>query len=370
MSCATAVGMAAQEPSYRVVPVVTGLQNPWSIAFLPGGDMLITEKPGRLRVVRGGVLQPNPVEGVPAVSAQGQGGLLEVALHPNFAQNRVIYLTYSKPNPETPNQRTTALIRAVFDGTRLSNVRELLEARTWSTRNHFGSRIVFDRQGFIYFTVGDRQAPPTGSPEAQAEHPAQSLMLHQGKVMRLHDDGRVPADNPFVGRSDALPEIWSYGHRNPQGLTINPETGDIWETEHAAQGGDELNLIQKGRNYGWPVIGKGVNYGGGQIHHVTEKEGMEQPVHWWIPSIGTSGLMFYTGDKFPAWRGNLFAGGLVGQQIARLTMNGRRVASQEIIFQNQGRVRDIKQGPDGFIYIALDIAGGPGVATVVRLEPR
>jgi glucose/arabinose dehydrogenase len=357
-----------QQEAYRVVTVTEGLQNPWSMAWLPNGDMLVTEKAGRLRVVKGGVLQTEPVAGVPPVSASGQGGLLDVLVHPNFATNRFIYLSFAKPSPDQPGQRTTAVIRAEFDGVRLNNVRELLEAKTWNTRNHFGSRMVIDAQGYLFVTVGDRQANPVGTPEAQANHPAQSLMSHQGKVLRLHDDGRVPADNPFVGRSDALPEIWSYGHRNLQGLALNPLTGDLWETEHAAQGGDELNLIQRGRNYGWPVIGMGVNYGGGQIHATNAKEGMEQPVHHWIPSIAASGLMIYTGDKFPQWRGNIFAGGLALQRVVRLTMDGHKVAGEELIVRNQGRVRDIRQGPDGYIYVAFDISGA-AAKSLVRLEP-
>jgi glucose/arabinose dehydrogenase len=349
--------------NYRVVPVVEGLVNPWSIAVLPGGDMLVTERPGRLRLIRGGVLQPEPIAGVPAVRAQGQGGLLDVVLHPNFATNQLVYLSFSKPNAQG-NQATTAVVRGRLEGNRLTNVQEIFEAVAWSGGgNHFGSRLAFDSQGYLFITVGDRGVSPSGDLEA---HPAQNRMNHQGSVIRLHDDGRVPTDNPFVGRADALPEIWSYGHRNLQGLAIHPTTGDIWEIEHGAQGGDELNRIQPGLNYGWPVIGMGVNYGGARIHASTERAGMEQPIHYWVPSIATSGLMIYTGDRFPEWRGNIFVGGLAGQQIARLTMNGQRVVSEETIVQGRGRVRDIRQGPDGLIYLALDAANG---ATVVRLEP-
>jgi glucose/arabinose dehydrogenase len=357
-----------EQDAYRVVTIVEGLQNPWSMAWLPNGDMLVTERAGRLRIVKGGMLQPEPIAGVPAVRAAGQGGLLDVVLHPNFASNRLLYLSFAKAAPEG-NIATTAVVRAEFDGTRLNNVREIFAAKDFSPRNHFGSRMVFDAQGFLYITAGDKQMSPVGSPEQQARHNSQNLMVHHGKVMRIHDDGRVPADNPFVGRTDALPEIWSYGHRNPQGLAVHPQTGDIWSTEHAAQGGDELNIIQRGRNYGWPVIGMGVNYGGGQIHATKEREGMEQPVHHWLPSIGTSGLMVYTGDKFPQWRGNIFAGGLVGQQIARLTMDGRRVVSQELIVRNMGRVRDIRQGPDGYIYVAFDNSR-PESISIARLEPE
>jgi glucose/arabinose dehydrogenase len=345
------------------VPVAEGLVNPWSIAFLPGGDILITERAGQLRIVRDGRLLETPVTGVPEVRARGQGGLLDVVPHPQFETNRLLYLSYSKPNADG-SEATTAVARGRFENDRLADVEEIFVAEAWSGGgNHFGSRLAFDSQGYLFITVGDRGVSPSGDLEA---HPAQNRMNHQGSVIRLHDDGRVPTDNPFVGRADALPEICSYGHRNLQGLAIHPTTGDIWEIEHGAQGGDELNRIQPGLNYGWPVIGMGVNSGGARIHASTERAGMEQPIHYWVPSIATSGLMIYTGDRFPEWRGNIFVGGLAGQQIARLTMNGQRVVSEETIVQGRGRVRDIRQGPDGLIYLALDAANG---ATVVRLEP-
>jgi glucose/arabinose dehydrogenase len=225
---------------------------------------------------------------------------------------------------------------------------------------------VFDRNGMLFITVGDRQAPPRGNLEA---HPAQDLTNHHGKIIRIHDDGRVPQDNPFVSRSGAMPEIWSYGHRNMQGLALHPQTGDLWEVEHGPQGGDELNLIQAGKNYGWPVIGFGVNYGSGAaIHAGTHREGMEQPVHIWVPSIATAGLLIYTGDKFPEWRGNFFAGGMNGQQLARLEMNGQRVRIEETLLKDQGRIRDVRQGPDGFIYLAIDDREGKPTR-IVRLEP-
>lgn len=349
---------------YRVVTVADGLVNPWSIAFLPGGDMLVTERPGRLRIVRDGVLLPDPVDGVPAVLAQGQGGLLEVAPHPDFAQNRWLYLTFSKPVGDG-SEATTALIRGRFENDRLTGVEELFEAQSRGN-GHYGSRIAFDGNGYVFITVGDRQAPPRGD---LAAHPAQDLSNHHGVVIRLHDDGRVPADNPFVGQAGALPEIWSYGHRNPQGMAFDPATGELWITEHGPQGGDEFNRVQPGLNYGWPVVGYGVNYRSGTaIHEATLAEGMESPVHFWVPSIGTSGLMFYTGDRFPEWRGDAFAGGLSGLQIARLTMDGNEVTAEETLLQGLGRVRDLRQGPDGYIYVAIDHRGGEPTA-VVRLEP-
>ncbi|HEX6047952.1 MAG TPA: PQQ-dependent sugar dehydrogenase [Gemmatimonadaceae bacterium] len=351
---------------YRVVTVVDSLENPWSMAFLPNGDMLVTERPGRLRIVRNGKLLPQPVAGVPAVRQGGQGGLLDVVLHPSFATNRLVYLSYAKASADTM-EGTTAVARARFENDRLTNVQEIFEAKVWSRgRGHHGSRLAFDRNGFLFVTLGDRQVPPSGNLEA---HPAQDLSNHFGTIVRLHDDGRVPADNPFANREGALPEIWSYGHRNVQGFAMHPESGDIWATEHGPQGGDELNLIQPGKNYGWPVVGYGVNYrSGAAIHSGTMKEGMEPPVHVWVPSIATSGLLVYTGDKFPGWRGNLFVGGMAGEVLARLTLDGRRVMSEEKLVQRMGRIRDVRQGLDGYIYLAIDNRQG-GKTPILRLEP-
>jgi glucose/arabinose dehydrogenase len=306
------------------------------------------------------------VAGVPAVRARGQGGLLDVVLHPDFARNRLIYLSFSKPN-EDGSQGTTAVVRARFDGERLADVREIFVAEAWSRGgNHFGSRLAFDAQGYLFVTVGDRAANP--DPATTERHPAQDLSSHQGKVVRLHDDGRVPQDNPFVGRAGARPEIWSFGHRNLQGLALDPLSGDLWQNEHGPLGGDELNLVLPGRNYGWPVIGFGVQYGGSVIHQGTSRAGMEQPAHYWVPSIATSGLMVYTGDRFPAWRGNVFVGGLAGEQLARLTLDGGKVTGEETLLRGIGRIRDVRQGPDGLIYVAIEDRGG-GLTPIVRLEP-
>jgi len=348
---------------FRVVTVADGLVNPWSMAFLPGGDMLVTERPGRLRIVRAGRLLPDPVPGIPDVFARGQGGLLDVVPHPDFASNRLLYLSYSKPLPDDAS--TTAVVRGVFENDRLTGVEELFEADSRGA-GHYGSRIVFDGNGHIFFSVGDRQAPSRGDLEA---HPAQDLSNHHGVVIRLHEDGRVPEDNPFVAQAGARPEIWSFGHRNIQGMAMDPRTGDLWANEHGPQGGDELNLVQAGLNYGWPVIGYGVNYRSGTaIHEGTQREGMQSPVHFWVPSIATSGLMVYTGDRFPEWRGNLFVGGLNGQQLARLTMDGQEVTREETLLHDIGRIRDIRQGPDGYIYVAIEDRGG-NPTRVVRLEP-
>jgi aldose sugar dehydrogenase len=364
----------SEHHSYRVVTVVDGLQHPWGIAFLPSGDMLVTERgsggddgrPGQLRIVRNGELLPDPVPGLPPIRVGGQGGLLDVVLHPDFESNRLLYLSYSKPN-EDDSQGTTAVIRGRYENDRLDDVEEVFEAQAWTGgRGHHGSRIVFDRDGYMFVSIGDRQARPQGDLEA---HPAQDLTNHIGTTVRLHDDGRVPSDNPFVGRDDALPEIWSYGHRNAQGMAVHPETDQVWQNEHGPQGGDELNLIKPGVNYGWPVIGFGVNYGPGTpIHEAVRREGMEDPVHHWTPSIATSGMMVYTGDRFPRWRGDIFNGGLAGQQLSRVRVEGETAVTVEALVRDMGRIRDVRQGPDGLIYLAIDDRPG-GLTPIVRLEP-
>ena len=351
---------------FRLVTVAEDLQHPWSLAFTPDGDTLITERPGRLRIIRDGRLLPLHVEGVPEVRAVNQGGIQEIALHPDFENNRIVYVSYSKPDG---SRGTTALIRARFENDKLNDVEEIFEANAWNERGgHFGAKIAFDEDGYLFMSVGDRQSPPTGDLE---NHPAQDTSTHFGTIIRLMDDGSVPEDNPFVGRSDVLPEIWSYGHRNPQGLAFHPETGELWATEHGPQGGDELNLIQPGRNYGWPVIGYGVNYRTGiPIHAGVEREGMEQPKTFWKPSIGASGLMIYDGDAFPEWRGDIFAGGLaaVHRRLSRISTEDGRVMTRESLLHGELRIRDIRQGPDGFIYLAVDNRAG-GLTDIVRMEP-
>lgn len=349
---------------YRVVEVVSGLQNPWGMTWLPNGDMLVTERPGRLRIVRDGELLAAPVEGLPPIYVRGQGGLLDVVAHPEFASNNLVYISYSKPMDDD-GASTTAIIRARFENDTLHDVEEIFEADS-DGRGHYGSRIVFDGQGHIFFSVGDRQAAPRGDLES---HPAQDPSTHHGTINRIHEDGRIPSDNPFIGDSSVEPSIWSFGHRNPQGMVYNSATGQLWSTEHGPQGGDEVNLVRPGLNYGWPVVGYGVNYGSGSaIHASTMQEGMENPAHVWVPSIGTSGMMIYTGDQFPEWRGNLFAGGLTGQQLARLTLDGDVIINEETLVQRRGRVRDVRQGPDGYIYLAIeDRSGDP--SPILRLEP-
>lgn len=355
----------AAHHDYRVVKVAEGLVQPWSMAWLPNGDMLITEKPGRLRIVRNGRLLPEAVPGTPEVFYEGQGGLFEVLPHPDFSNNQWVYLSFSKP---VGDGSTTAIVRGQLENDRLTNVVEIFAAQA-SGNSHYGGKMVFDNDGYLFLTAGDRQAPSVGD---LTKHPAQDLTNHHGVIVRLHDDGSVPDDNPFVGRSDALPEIWSYGHRSPQGLAIHPETGDLWMTEHGPQGGDELNLVVPGANYGWPVVGYGVNYvSSTPIHERQTLTGMERPAKFWVPSIATSGLMVYTGDKFPMWFGNIIVGSLAGERLARLELSDdyKEVVMEETLLNGLGRLRDVRQGPDGYIYVAVsDRSGGP--TEVVRMEPR
>jgi glucose/arabinose dehydrogenase len=339
----------------RVVPFVTGLSAPWSLAFLPNGDMLVTEKVGRLRLVRGGVLQPEPISGVPEVLAQGQGGLLEVSLHPRFVENQFVYLTYSKSGERG---HTTALARGRLQGNALTDVRDIFVAEGWSTGGpaHFGSRLAWGRDGTLFMTMGERND----------RNRAQDTMQHAGKIMRLRDDGTVPPDNPFVGRSGFRPEIYSYGHRNMQGLTFHPETGALWETEHGPQGGDELNVIEPGRNYGWPIATYGREYSGEFISNPT-REGIEAPVTVWVPSIGVSGMVFYTGDRFPRWKGNLFVGGLSGLSLQRVVFTpGGPVGRESLLTEIRQRIRDVRQGPDGLLYVLTDATPG---GAILRIEP-
>lgn len=357
--------MRSAHHDYRVVTVAEALEHPWSIAFLPSGETLITEQAGRLRIVRNGALLAEPVAGVPEVHYEGQGGLMDVVPHPDFASNRLLYLSYSKPIGDG-SEATTAVIRGRFENDRLSDIEEIFEADSRG-RGHYGCRLAFDANGYLFITVGDRQVPSVGDLEA---HPAQDISNNHGTTNRLHDDGRVPDDNPFVGTAGARPEIWSYGHRNPQGLAIHPDTGDVWINEHGPQGGDEVNLVLPGKNYGWPVVGYGVNYGSGAaIHEGTMREDVQHPSHIWVPSIGVSGQMIYSGDQFPDWRGSLFAGGLAGQQLARLTLDGQEIQVEETLLYGMGRVRDVRQSPDGYIYVAIDGEERDDLTPVYRLEP-
>lgn len=333
-----------------------GLEHPWSLAFLPDGSMLVTERVGRLRRVdAAGRLDPQPVSGLPEIRQQGQGGLLDVVLHPRFADNRLVYLSYAE---QGDGGWGTVVLRGRLEGSRLADVQVIYRVpRKSGGGRHFGSRLVFDRQGYLFITLGER-----GDPDR-----SQRLDDSAGTVIRLNDDGSVPADNPFVGRSDVLPEIYSYGHRNPQGAALHPETGQLWVHEHGPQGGDEINLPQPGRNYGWPVITYGVNYFTGiRIGEGTHKPGMEQPIYYWVPSIAPSGMAFYTGDRFPGWRGNLFVGSLKFRLLVRLELDGDKVVHEERLLAGRlGRIRDVRMGPDGLIYLLTDSPNG----SLVQLRP-
>jgi len=355
---------------FDVVTVVDGLVHPWSMAWLPNGDMLVTERDGRIRTIRDGELLPEPMANVPAVRASGQGGLFDIVLHPDYAANGWVYISFAKPAAEG-NEAATTVIRARIRNNALVDIEEIWEANAWSnSAGHYGGRIVFDDDGYMYVSSGERMAPSTPPLD---QHPAQQTDNHFGVIVRLNDDGSVPADNPFVGMDGYAPEIWSYGHRNPQGLVYDSATGRLWETEHAPHGGDELNLIRPGRNYGWPVIGYGVNYGSGtEIHETRYHEGMEQPAAFWVPSIAPSGLMIYHGDVFTNWDGQLFAGGLSPQhsRISRLTVNPETavITGRTPMLMQQYRIRDVREGPDGLIYIAVD-SQGPTPTPILRLEP-
>lgn len=357
--------------NFRVVTLAEGLENPWCIAWLPNGDMLVTERPGRLRMIRNGKLEIEPISGWPRVYKElGQGGFMDVVPHPDFSSNRLLYLSYGKPN-EVGSEGTTTVVRGRLMGHRVVDVEEIFEANAWGdNNNHFAGRMVFDHKGYLFLAVGDRLV----TPDMMDEHPAQDLTNHMGTIVRLHDDGRIPTDNPFVGHAEALPEIWSYGHRNMQGLALHPETGEVWSNEHGPRGGDELNRIVPGGNYGWPVLSYGVHYSGKVFTAETNRDGMESPRFAWIPSIGISGLMIYTGDKFPWWKGNAFVGGMVGEQLGRITLeDGQNAVSEETLLGGVlGRIREVRQGPDGFIYLASERRGdtkGERLSNIFRLEP-
>lgn len=344
----------SQKQAFRPVVVAAGLEHPWSMAFLPDGRVLVTERPGRLRLIVNGRLQAAPVSGVPKVVARGQGGLLDVVLHPDYADNGWIYLSFAAPSPRGAH---TAVARARLDGNRLVDLKTIFRANNVAGgRVHFGSRLAFGGDGKLYVTVGER-----GDSDR-----AQDLDSHNGTTVRLNDDGTVPGDNPFLNTAGALPETYSYGHRNSQGMARHPVSGDIWLNEHGPQGGDEINIVRAGVNYGWPVITYGRSYAGFSIGEGSEKPGMAQPILHWTPSIAPSGMAFYTGDKFPAWRGNLFVGSLKFRHLVRLELDGERVVSQERLLEGAfGRVRDVRQGPDGLLYLLTDENEG----ALIRLEP-
>lgn len=341
----------------KVVEVAAGLDTPWSLAFLPDGRMLVSERAGRLRIVSPDGRISAPISGLPAVHARSQGGLLDVILGPDFSRDRRIYFSYAEP---TPNGARTAVARAVLDadGLRLNAVERLFaQNEAPAGGEHWGSRLVFGRDGALFVTLGDRY---------RYRDQAQDLGSHLGKVVRIGADGSVPPDNPFVGRAGVLPEIWSYGHRNVQGAALHPQSGALWTHEHGPQGGDEVNLTLPGRNYGWPVITYGREYVTGfRIGEGSTRADVEAPLIQWTPSIAPSGMTFYTGDAFPQWRGSLFVGALRGSMLVRLSVDGERISGEERLLRELGhRIRDVRQGPDGLLYL-LDETGG----RILRLEP-
>jgi aldose sugar dehydrogenase len=340
----------------RVETVARGLEHPWALEFLPDGRMLVTERPGRVRIVDRSGRISEPLAGVPQVQASGQGGLLDVALDPGFAENRLVYLSYAEPGEGGAG---TAVARGRLGEGRLEEVRVIYRQQPKvEGGNHFGSRLVFTRDGKLFVTQGERFA---------YREQAQDLSSHLGKIVRIEADGSVPDDNPFVGRAGVRPEIWSYGHRNVQAAAIHPETGQLWTVEHGARGGDELNHPEAGKNYGWPVITYGVDYSGLRIGEGTAREGLEQPVYFWDPVIAPSGMLFYTGDAFPGWRGSVLIGSLQPGALVRLELEGGKVVREER-YREGGlgeRIRDVQQGPDGLVYVLTDEGNG----RVLRVLP-
>ncbi|MDP3075725.1 PQQ-dependent sugar dehydrogenase [Bradyrhizobium sp.] len=348
---------ASSAGQLEVQTVASGLVNPWALAFLPDGRMLVTERAGRMRIVTPeGQVSP-PLKGVPEAWASGQGGLLDVITDKSFAQNKTIYFCYAE---RTAGGGRTAMARGKLnDGSgRLDEVKVIFRQEgPLSSGNHYGCRIAQAGDGNLFVTLGDHYS---------ARDEAQNLGNHIGKLIRIAPDGSAPADNPFVGRDGAKPEIWSYGHRNQQGLAIDPATGDLWESEHGPRGGDEINLVGKGRNYGWPAIGYGIDYSGARIHEAAAKDGMEQPLKYWVPSIAPSGLAFYSAKLFPKWTGSLFTGALSGKMLVRLQLNGHTVTSEERLLPNLNeRIRDVRQGPDGALWLLTDSSAG----RILRVSP-
>lgn len=339
--------------NYTVETVVDNISIPWGMDWLPDGSLLITEKSGELIQFKNG--KRTTIENVPEVYLRGQGGLLDIAVHPNYKTNGWIYLTYASSEGDG-NGGNTKLIRAKLNNNSLSQIEELYKAAPNSTKGqHFGSRIAFDNEGFVYFTVGDR---------GNRDENPQDITRDCGKLYRLHDDGRIPADNPFTDEEGAKKAIFSYGHRNPQGLTVHPQTGAIWSHEHGPKGGDEINIHKKGANYGWPIITYGVNYSGTPITDQTKKSGMEQPIYYWTPSIAPSGMAFITGKHYPNWKGSLLVGSLKFEYLELLKLDNNKVVGRQKLLTDIGRVRNVKVGPDGYIYVGVEGKG------IVKLLPN
>ncbi len=347
------VALQTQTPSYKIEKAVSDLSNPWGMAWLPDGSMLITEKDGRLLHFKKG--EKTEIANVPKVYNNGQGGLLDIELHPNYAENGWIYITYASEEGEG-NGGHTALMRCKLEGSSLSNIETLYKATPNTTAGqHFGSRIAFDNEGFLYFSIGER---------GERDVNPQDITRDGGKIYRLKQDGSIPTDNPFYNEPNAKQAIFTYGNRNPQGMAKHPETGKIWMHEHGPKGGDEINIVKKGANYGWPIVTYGINYSGTKITDETTKAGIEPPVYYWVPSIAPCGMAFVTGDKFPQWKGKLLVGSLKFAYVELLTLDGEKVVGREKIAQDIGRVRNVKMGPDGLVYIAVEGQG------IFRLLPE
>lgn len=349
---------AFTEGQARVTTVVEGLEHPWSLAFLPDGGMLITERPGRLRVMSAQGALSEPLSGVPEVFAQNQGGLLDVVLSPDFRQDRLVYLSYAEASEG--GKAGTAVGRGRLAESGLEDFQVIFRQQPkLSTGAHFGGRMVFDRDGWLFVSLGENNQRPT----------AQDLDKLQGKIVRIGADGAIPKDNPFVGQANARPEIWTYGMRNPQGLALNPWTGELWENEHGPRGGDEINVIRRGQNYGWPLATHGINYSGFPIPEAKGEtlEGAQGPLYWWKKSPAISGMAFYSADRFPEWKDSLFIGALAQQALIRLQMKDGTIVGEERLLHDLGvRIRDVRQGPDGYVYVLTDAGDGK----LLRLEPQ
>lgn len=348
---------APVEPNKKFVAQLyladTGI--PWGMTWLPQGDMLITLRGGELKIIKKGKSEAETISGLPKIAVGGQGGLLDIALHPDYANNGWLYFSYSKGDGK--GNKSTAIMRAKLDGNTLIEQENIYVAEAYSNKGaHFGSRLVFDSQEYLYFSIGDR---------SQRDINPQDITRDAGKVYRLYSDGRIPDDNPFFKDSSAKKAIYSYGHRNPQGMVTHPTTGEVWSHEHGPRGGDEVNIIAKGKNYGWPEISYGINYSGTQFTKLTQKVGMEQPLWYWDPSIAPSGMTFVTSNKYPSWQGNILVGSLKFGQVIMLTLNDNKIVKEEVVKDNLTRVRNIKQGPDGYIYVAVD---GQGIYRLIPEE--
>ncbi|MDJ0581148.1 PQQ-dependent sugar dehydrogenase [Crocosphaera sp.] len=355
--------LSQTQQKFKQVTVTEGLERPWGMDWLPNGDLLVTERPGRLRIVKNGKLEPQPIQGVPAVLAVGQGGLLDVAVHSDFSENGYIYLTYSSG---TRNNNQTRIARATLEENQLRDVKVIFEVSPMKRGGqHFGSRLLWLNDGTLLASIGDGGNPPVKINGELIRKQAQKLDSHLGKIIRINDDGSIPDDNPFLDQENANPAVWSYGHRNIQGLTMDKKTGQIWSTEHGSRGGDELNRIVAGENYGWPVVTHSREYTGGEISDKRSLPGMVDPLVVWTPAIAPSGLTFYDGDKFINWKGDLFAGGLVAREVIRIDLNDAGEIVEKYPIKFEQRVRDIKQSPDGFIYVLTDDNNGK----LIRLEP-